>query len=223
LGQGYSISRFEGAEMMNAMQIDEQLNGIEKSINTPVVSAICDEPEGKIERFVYRMTLAPNNIQKMWDKSKKYRTLFTDDINGDFRKYVEAFITQDPEDPTRFEARGLFWVIDDFVGVYYLTHIYPQKEATAHFTFFDGRMNGREDLTKLMILYVFERYGFGRLNIEVGAYVSKTTIVFIERALGAELEGRKRKAVDYKGEKFDLLQYGILREEAEQWAPKLVK
>lgn len=199
-------------------------HGIAEAINSKVwvLSAMCNEPEGAIERHVYRMLLTPNNFYKMWEKSKEYRTLFTDEINGDFKKYAEAFISQDPDDPDKFTAHGLFWVIDDFVGVYYLTHIHT-KEATAHFTFFDRRMNGREELTKTMIKYVFDRYGFERLNVEIPAYAQRTTIVFVEKGIGAVFEGRKRKAALYKDAKFDVLQYGILREEAESWEPKLVK
>lgn len=175
----------------------------------PVVSVICDEPEGSIERHVYPMALTPENIKTFWDKASQHRVLFTDEINGDFGRFCEVFIGQ--RDDGKPFSRGLFWRIDDFIGMYYMTEI-SLYDAIVHFTFFDGRYRGRAKLTKEMLSYGFNRYGFRRLSTEIPLYAPRFTFGFVNK-LGFKSEGRKRKAVEYKGEWFDIALFGILREE----------
>lgn len=174
----------------------------------PVVSAICTEPEGTVERFVYPMLLTPQNLKRFYDEASKFRTLFTDEINGDFGKFAECFISQAGES---IYSNGLFWVVDDFVGMYYMTHI-EAHDARVHYTFFDRRHLGREQLTRNMISYVFEKYKFRRLTTEIPMYASKHTFDFVLR-LGFKKEGRIRKARLYKGDWFDTMILGILAEE----------
>lgn len=176
---------------------------------TAIVSAICHEPEGDVERFVYPMPLTLDNLRTFWQKSEDFTTVFGEEIKGDFKKFCELFISQDGE---KFRAHGLFWVIDDFVGVYYVTHI-TEVDCQVHYTFFDRRHKGREDLTKALLRYGFESFGFRRMSVEVPMYASSHTFGFTA-ALGFKREGRKRKCIQYKGEWFDAACYGLLREEA---------
>jgi RimJ/RimL family protein N-acetyltransferase len=175
----------------------------------PVTSALCQEPEGDVERFVYPMDLSMDNLRIFWEKSKGFRTVFRDEVNGDFKKFCELFISQDGE---RLRAHGLFWVIDDFVGVYYMTHL-TEVECEVHYTFFDRRHKGREELTRSMLRYAFETFGFRRMNVEVPLYASRHTFGFTT-AIGFRKEGIKRKCIQYKGEWFDATYFGLLREEA---------
>jgi RimJ/RimL family protein N-acetyltransferase len=176
----------------------------------PVVSAICDEPEGSVERHVYPMRLTPENLRTFYEKASEFRTLFIDEVNGDFHKFAEMFIGNEGD---RVWATGLFWIVDDFVGIYYMTNI-RQHDAEVHYTFFDRRHLGREELTKQMLKFVFKKFGFWRLTTEIPYYASKHTFNFVFR-LGFKREGRRRKAVMYKDELFDTMLLGILREEAE--------
>lgn len=173
-----------------------------------VVSAVCVEGDITVERHVYKMVLTPENLRTFWERTRKFKTIFTEEVNGDFRRFVELFISQD-EDSLR--ANGLFWVIDDFVGVYYMNHI-TEVEAEVHYTFFDQRAKGREELTREMLRYVFREYGFWRLNVEIPAYASNYTTRFV-KAIGFKSEGRKRRAALYKGERFDVNLFGLLAEE----------
>lgn len=175
-----------------------------------VVSAYCAEPEGTFLRHVYPMLLTHENIQKFWEKSRQFRTLFATEVNKDYKKFAELFISVDPSGIAR--SHGLFWVIDDFVGVFYMTRI-TEVDAQVHYTFFDRRHKGREALTKQMLKYVFNTYGFRRLSVEIPMYVSKHTFGFTY-ALGFKKEGVKRKCVYYKDDWFDVTCFGILREEA---------
>lgn len=180
--------------------------------DAPVVTAICKEPEGTVERSVYRMSLSPDNIQRVYERAKKFRTLFTDEINGDPRKFTETFIS---EEDGIIRANGLFWIIDDYIGMYYMTHI-EEHDAKVHYTFFDRRHLGRETLTREMIKYVFDYFGFKRLSTEIPMYASKSTFDFVINRLGFTKEGRRRCAAEYKGQWFDVMTLGILKEEAEK-------
>ena len=179
------------------------------TIEASVASALCTEPEGEVERFVYPMRLTPENLRTFYEKSRDFRTLFTDEVNGDFHKFAELLIGNDGE---RVWTNGLFWIVDDFVGIYHMTNI-RTYDAEVHYVFFDRRHYGREELTREMLRYAFRRFGFRRLTTEIPMYASKSTFNFVFR-LGFTKEGKRRKAVMYKGELFDTMLLGILRDEA---------
>jgi len=181
---------------------------VESQLSNYVVSALCEEPEGNVVRYVRPMDLTRENLLTFWEKSRQFRTLFTDEVNGDFKKFCELFISTDGD---HARAHGLFWVIDDFVGVFYMTRI-TEVDASVHYTFFDRRHKGREQLTRLMLKYVFEEYGFQRLSVEIPMYASKHTFGFTY-AIGFKKEGRKRKCSFYQHQWFDSTCFGILREE----------
>lgn len=174
-----------------------------------IASALCKEPEGDIVRYVYPMALSLDNLRIFWEKSRQFRTVFGDEVNGDFRKFCELFISQEGDD---IRAHGLFWVIDDFVGVYYMTHI-TEVDCQVHYTFFDRRHLGREELTKSMLRYAFDRFGFQRMSVEVPMYASKHTFGFTY-ALGFKKEGIKRNCIFYKDQWFNATCFGLLRSEA---------
>lgn len=182
---------------------------IETMVDNHITSAFCQEPEGDVERFVYPMELSMQNLSTFWEKSRGFRTVFRDEVNGDFKKFVELFVSTEGD---HLRAHGLFWRIDNFVGVYYMTHI-TQVECEVHYTFFDRRHKGREELTRNMLRYAFETYGFQRMNVEVPMYASRHTFGFTT-AIGFRKEGVKRKCISYKGEWFDATYFGLLREEA---------
>lgn len=160
------------------------------------------------------MQLTMENVHKFWEKSSKFPVLFNAEIRGNFTKFLELFFTQYSE--AVIVPNGLFWYVDDFVGVFYMTNIVPGFDAKVHFTFFDGRFSGRLELTKQMIEYVFKRYQFIRLSAEIPAYVNEKVVNFIE-FVGFSYEGRKRDAVEYKGDMFDVKLFGILKGEVEKW------
>jgi RimJ/RimL family protein N-acetyltransferase len=182
---------------------------VEPQLSDEVLSCVCVEPEGMVTRTVRFMPLSIDNMRSLWEKSRGHDVLFSQEIRGDFRKFLELFIH---EGPNGVETRGLFYVVDDFVGVFYMTRIIPGVDADVHYSFFDGRFKGRVRLVKEMIRYAFNHYGFRRLSAEIPLYVDYHTHSFVKH-LGFRNEGRKRKAVLYKGEWFDSGLYGILREQ----------
>lgn len=177
----------------------------------PVVSAVCDEPSGKVLREVRPMSLALPNLKRMWELSRQFNTLFNEETRGDFRKFLEVFLHQLPSGA--IEPNGLFWVIDDFVGMFYMTQIVPDVDANVHYTFFDRRHKGRVQLVREMLKYAFLHYNFQRLSVEIPYYALHGVMPFVE-AVGFKSEGRKRSAAFYKGEWYDINLFGILRQEA---------
>lgn len=182
----------------------------------PVLSIECYEPEGVVTRNVYSMNLAPRNLKTFWDKSRKFVTIFNEEVRGDFKKFLEVFLREGPEG---VEVRGLFWVIDDFVGIMYLTDMEPGIDAKVHYIFFDGRHKGRIDLVRAMIVYVMLRYDFRRLTAEAPLFYKPSALLFAEQ-VGFVKEGRKRLARPFDNKWFDVNIYGILREEAQKWLPR---
>lgn len=186
---------------------------------SPILSIECDEPEGKIVRSVYPMYLTPKNLHTFWTKVKnrKFATIFNEEIRGDFHKFMEVFIR---EGPNGFESRGVFWVVDDFVGILYLTNIEPLVDAQAHYVFFDGRHHGRLDLIRAMLFHVISTYNFHRLSAEAPLFFKPSAMLFAEE-IGFIKEGRRRLARRFDNKWFDVNCYGLLREDAEKWLPKL--
>jgi len=178
---------------------------------TPIFECGCNEPEGFVTRRVYPMTLTPDNLKRFWALTSKFRILFDAEVQ-DFQQFCELFISRD--DDNKLSVNGLFWRIDDFVGVYYMTHIQPH-DAQIHYSFFDRRQRGRQRMTRMIIKHVFAKYGFRRLSAEI-PFVAKSTFNFVEE-VGMKHEGRKRKSVLFDNEWFDARCYGILSEEAAQW------
>ena len=129
---------------------------------TAILSIECNEPEGKIVRSIYPLVFTPENLAKFWDKAKQYPTLYGNEISN-AQDFYNLFINQGENG---LSLNGLFWVIDDFVGVVYLNNITSQ-EADIHYSFFDKRHKGREVLAKKMLKYIFNTYGFHRLNVQI--------------------------------------------------------
>lgn len=173
----------------------------------PIFTAICNEPEGTVERGVYPLIFTPENLQKFWDKAKQFPTIYGMEIK-DVSDFYNLFVNQSDGN---LSLNGLFWVIDDFVGVFYLTDI-TGTEASVHYSFFDRRHKGRVPLVKKMLKFVFEKYKFRRINASIPLYTRPFTRHFASN-IGFTLEGKKRKASFFKGDWYDVLQYGMLMEE----------
>lgn len=176
-----------------------------------VLSHKCNEPEGDVERNVYFMPLSMETLKIFWEKSRPFKTLFNEEIRGDFHRFCEVFLELDSNGEAR--TKGLFWHVDDFVGVYYMNDIVINLEATVHFSFFDRRLRGRVGLTKRMLKLVFDTYNFKRLNVTIPVYASVATNFFVEKLLGFKYEGTKRLCVPFGGKLFSLKMYGLLKDE----------
>lgn len=184
---------------------------------TPILIIECDEPEGLIKRNVYHAEITLDFLHTFWTKAKKFPTLFAQTVNDDFGQFCEIFLRKDAKG--EYVAKGLIYVIDDFVGVFYMTDMYWPDDATVHYTFFDRRQKGRVPLVKAMLRHVFEIYKFNRLSASLPMYVNKYAFAFVNMC-GFKEEGRKRECRKYQGEYFDETLYGILSSEVLAWEVK---
>lgn len=177
-----------------------------------VISCECNEPEGTVIRNVRLLTFTPYNLAELWKRAQRYRTLFRFEIGGDFKRFMNRFVRQNA---TTGELRptGLFWVVDDFVGLFYMTDIDIGVDAVVHYTFFDGRHHGRDKLVLGMLKYGFEKFNFNRMTVEIPLHASPRTHNFVELTMKFKKEGRKRGAAELNGKYYDLNIYGILRSE----------
>lgn len=152
------------------------------------------------------MSLTPENIQQFWDKAKKFDTLFGKELKNSVEEFTNLFMSDGNV--------GLFFVLNDFDGVFYLTDIAPEEDALAHYTFFDRKHKGREELVKKMLGFIFHRYKFNRLSAQIPNYATDQARHFVQK-LGFVYEGKRRKAAQYKGDLYDVNLYGILHTEVQ--------
>jgi RimJ/RimL family protein N-acetyltransferase len=174
-----------------------------------ILTIKCNEKGGTVERKVYPFEHTRESLNKFYEKSKDLKTIFSKEFFGDYEKFMATFFTRDKEgNPV---PQGLFYIVDDFVGMFYITDIYPEIDAQCHYLFFDKRHLGREDLTKAMLQWLFDTFKFHRLSVELPNYASDTTRMFIQK-IGFHYEGKKIKAAKLNGEWYDCNLYGILNE-----------
>lgn len=176
-----------------------------------IVRAVCDEKDGPIIRSVRPLLFSMENIKRFYEEACKFPTVFGVEMMGDFEAFCNLILQPGPEGVPI--PNGLFYVVDDFVGVFYMNRIIAGVDASVHYTFFDQRQRGRADLVKEMLVYAFERYEFRRLTVEIPVYSSPHTFHFVEKMVGFTREGRKRRAMEYKGKWFNVVIFGMLREE----------
>ena len=175
----------------------------------PVVTHICNEPKGDVERSIRLMPITPDNLYHFWDRAKIHKTLFFEEIHEDFTKFLNLILYNSDKDNA--SAKGLFWVMDDFVGMFYMTDIIPGEDAAAHFVFFDGRFKGRTGLAREMLYYIFNQFKFNRLSVRIPVYVRPVVVSFVKE-LGFQVEGKLMKKTWFDNKWFDLLLLGLLKE-----------
>lgn len=180
-------------------------------IDDVVLKVKCSERDGEVVRSVRPASLSIENLRRYWNHLKEFDVLFDEFVQGDVDAFIRRFVGQNGDgEPV---ARGLIWEVDD-VGILFLTEFNPYyREATGHYTFWDGAYRGREELVREMLRYVFDDLDLRIIRAEVPLY-AQPAMVFAEK-LGFVKEGRKRDARFYKGQWFDVNMYSIRKEEIE--------
>ncbi len=172
-----------------------------------VLEVPCKEKEGTIVRRVNLCELTIDKLRMFWDKLKEFDLLFNDFVRGDTAQFVSHFIVQiDGE----IQPTGLIWEVDD-IGIFILTDLVPMHTASCHFVFWDKKFRGREKLCQEMIKYVFDRYQFRRLKLEIPLFALHTLLV--ADRIGFVREGRLRKNILFKGEWYDTNVYSMIPED----------
>lgn len=173
-----------------------------------VLEIECEERDGTVVRAVKFVPLTIERLRFYYDNLKEFDVLFNEHVRNDFKSWISQFLSQD--ESGNVTSNGLIWQVDD-VGIFYLTDIRPGYEALAHFNFWDQKFNGRRELCREMLKYIFTRFGFHRIVTEVAMYATKSLSAV--EWIGFTKEGRKREAVKYKGEWWDVALYSILEDE----------
>lgn len=162
---------------------------------------------------IYPIDFGPEEVNRFWKEASKFPTIYGHEIVGDVDKFVKLFFT---ETLNGLMPNGLFWVMNDWQGVFYLTEIREEEgiltDAHAHYTFFDRRHRGRVPLVKDMLKFWFNKYQFQRLSAEIPNYATPQARHFATEC-GMAYEGKRRKATKYKNDWFDVNLYGILKSE----------
>jgi len=169
------------------------------------MDVICHEPEGDVTRHVWPFTFTVDATRELWLRASEYPILFGKRLSSP-EEFLSFFIGKNLSGDA--EANGLLWIVDDFLGMFYLENISGQ-EATVHYAFFDRRHRGREQLVREMCKMVFDKYKFTRLNAFIPAYVGMIPRKFIERC-GFQIEGVKKDASWWRGKLFNSYSYGML-------------
>lgn len=177
----------------------------------PLFTVICEEPEGTFTRNVYLAKFTPNFLRDLWERQKKYKTLMGREIST-FPEFVDFFVKLvETKEGIKYEPRGICLVIDDLVGIFWISDITWPAYVEAHYTFFDGRHKGRENLVKAGCQYVFDILKINCIYVCVALY-AKLPIRFVE-SLGFKKEGRLRARRLYRGSWWDVNSYSLLKEE----------
>lgn len=184
----------------------------------PILRVECNESKGKVVRSIYPLILTRENLAKFWQKGRTYKTLFNKELKNDFESFVNTFISVDSEG--NYSANGLIWVVDDFAGILYLTNIVTNGEgkaidALAHFTFFDGKLYGRQEIFRQLLRYIFNKYQLRRVSAEVPMFLNKRVLEFFVNDVKMKREGFKRNAAYYNNDYFGVALLGILPEDLE--------
>ena len=177
-------------------------------LGKPDLIVECNEPEGTFTRAVTPVTLSTEKLNYFYDKLKEFDVVFNDHVPNSPGGFASIFVTVGED--YKVTANGLLWEVDD-VGILYLTDIIPGVSALAHFSFWDRRLRGRENLIREMIKLGFQKYGFQRIETRVALYASPV-LGAVER-IGFVKEGRARQAVRRNGVWYDVNLYSLLREE----------
>ena len=175
---------------------------------SPALVVECNEPEGTFDRTVTPVAISLQKLRYYYEKLKEFDVVFNDHVPNTPGGFASIFVSIDED--FKVTANGLLWEVDD-VGILYLTHIVPGLSATAHFSFWDRRLRGREKLIYEMIKLAFEHYGFQRIETRVALYANPV-LGAVER-IGFVKEGRARKAVKRNGEWYDVNLYAMIKEE----------
>lgn len=168
-------------------------------------SCVCNEPNGPIERTVKLVEFSPDNLTRLYKEVSKFKTFLGYEVR-DMQDMTNIFFSSD------LQPKGLCLIVDDFVGLFWLTDINGLFEASVHYTFFDRRHKGRIELCKKALEYAFNTFGFQRLTTTVPE-THKWVGDFV-KSLGFVCTGRHRKnRIVNGGQRIDTILYDLLAEE----------
>ncbi len=148
----------------------------------------------------------PTKIKEIWEHAKEFDILFTDHTRGDFTVFMDILMN-----PTSVWLEIYRETDDRSIGLFILSHVLPNYDAQAHFTFWDSIAGGRQDLILQAAEVLFKAYNLRRMSAHVPKYMAGV-IRFVKK-LGFKEEGEKREAFLKNGEWVPAILLGLLESE----------
>lgn len=137
----------------------------------------------------------------VWNRISVISGVFDDFTRGKPEGFLQLFFSRDT-----------YWLErDDGNGILYFTMIQPRLSALAHVIYWDKRLRGREAFTMNCLLFGVNLFDLQKVNIYLPEFVH-AGINFVER-LGFQQEGKLRRWSLTNGKLYDILWYGMTREE----------
>jgi hypothetical protein len=146
-------------------------------------------------------------VFSLWDKLKRFRTLFSDLTQGDLRNFVAYLLNKDT-----------MWleITEDsrLSGIVVLEGLSKVIDAEAHVLFMDRELSNKVPVCKAIIKWIFSVLPLQRLTVQIPTiYMGPVRLV---NELGFRREGKKRQAVLISGKWIDVFILGLTRPEAER-------
>jgi RimJ/RimL family protein N-acetyltransferase len=150
------------------------------------------------------LSLTPQKIASLWDKLKRFRTLFSDLTRGDVVNFVN-FVT----------SSDTFWLeileSERLVGIVVLEGMGKVIDVEAHVLFMDRDLSNKVPVCKAIVRWLFATFPFQRITVQVPTiYMAPVRLV---NQLGFKREGKKRQAVLISGKWVDVFILGLVRPE----------
>lgn len=148
------------------------------------------------------MELSFEKIAEMWQKMSAISGLFDDMSKGNFQMFSASVTSQN----------SVWLETADGTGLLYLLHIVPGLSASAHFLFWDKQLKGKEELCADTLKFLVDSIPLLKVNAFIPEYAG--ALGHFVRRCGFKKEGRLRRWSLRNGKPFDVIAYGITREEA---------
>lgn len=154
---------------------------------------------------VRMLSLTTEKLSQLWEKLKRFRTLFSDLTRGDVVNFVNYITSTDT-----------FWLeISENgrqAGIVVLENMGKVVDVEAHVLFFDRDLASKVPVCKAIVRWLFEQLPIQRITVQIPEiYMAPIRLV---NQLGFKKEGKKRQAVLISGKWIDVFILGLTRPEA---------
>ena len=154
---------------------------------------------------VNMMSLTWPKVFSLWDRLRRFRTLFSDLTRGDFMNFVSYVTNNDTLWLEVYEDKRLS-------GIVVVEKMSLIVDAEAHVLFMDRDLSNKIPVCKAMMRWLFETFPLQRLTLQIPEIYFAP--IRLANSLGFKREGKKRQAVLISGKWVDVFVLGLTRGEA---------
>ena len=139
------------------------------------------------------------SLREVWEKLKDFDPLFSDREMRKPEVFLDEFLSND----------SLILIVEE--GFILLDNIVEGLRGEVHFSFFDKKLSGKEELMREVLLWFFLTYNLKRIETFIPSYAKAVERFLLK--VGLKKEGILRNRVFHKDLLLDIYVYGILLEE----------